>query len=583
MKREELPVPVTERPEMRWGSDAVAELLSALDLRYVSLVPGASYRGLHDSLVNYLGNTDPSIVLCLHEEHAVAIAQGYAKVTGRPMAVALHSNVGLMHATMSIFNAYCDRVPMLVLGATGPVDAARRRPWIDWIHTVADQGALIRDYSKWDDQPASVEAALESIMRAYLLTQAYPPAPTYVCLDAAVQEAPLEAPVELGSVGRYAVPSSPAPDPELVRRVVEAVKGADRPVLLVGRVGRTQASFDARVRLAEQLGACVLTDLKAPGAFPTRHRLHPAPPGTHLTQAGVDMIRRSDLVLSLNWIDLAGTLAGAFRTDRIPVVVSCTNDFVLHNGWSKDHLQLAVADIGVTADPDLLVDALLQATNEDAAIARPDWPAQGDGAVVGPERDSDGISTSELARALRGALEGHPATYAGLPLGWDGADVEVDGPLDYLGRDGGAGIGSGPGIAVGAALALDGSGRIPVAVLGDGDFLMGSSALWTAAHHRLALLVVVANNRSYFNDEVHQEAVASTRGRPVENRSIGLHLRDPDPDLAGLAKALGLSGHGPVRDLAELKAVLENACAEVVAGNAVVVDVMVTPSRPKNR
>src|SRR5437660_4699379 len=170
---------------MAWGSDAMAEVLRRLELPYVSLNPGSSYRGLHDSLVNYLGNQSPQLIVCLHEEHAVALAHGYAKVTGRPMAVALHSNVGLMHATMGLYNAFCDRVPMLVIGATGPLDAAQRRPWIDWIHTAADQGALIRGYVKWDDQPGSVAAALDSLVHGYTATTSYPSAPVYVCLDSA--------------------------------------------------------------------------------------------------------------------------------------------------------------------------------------------------------------------------------------------------------------------------------------------------------------------------------------------------------------------------------------------------------------
>src|ERR1700730_8924251 len=190
----ERPVSLEPAPTIRWGSDAIAEILRRLELPFISLNPGASYRGLHDSLVNYAGNRAPEIVLCLHEEHAVALAHGYAKVTGRPMAVALHSNVGLMHATMALFNAFCDRVPMVVLGATGPLDAARRRPWIDWIHTASDQGALIRSYVKWDDQPASVPAAIEALVRADVLTRSYPCAPVYVCLDAALQEAPVSEP-----------------------------------------------------------------------------------------------------------------------------------------------------------------------------------------------------------------------------------------------------------------------------------------------------------------------------------------------------------------------------------------------------
>src|SRR5277367_4666095 len=196
---------------MEWGSDALAELLSRLDLRYIALVPGSSYRGLHDSLVNYNGNRDPQMLLCLHEEHAVAIAHGYAKVTGRPLAVAVHSNVGLFHATMAIFNAWCDRMPVVILGATGPVDAAKRRPWIDWIHTARDQGALVREYTKWDDQPASIEAAIESMLRAHLLATTAPQGPVYVCLDAGLQEAKLERAPALPEVSQFKAPAPAVP------------------------------------------------------------------------------------------------------------------------------------------------------------------------------------------------------------------------------------------------------------------------------------------------------------------------------------------------------------------------------------
>jgi thiamine pyrophosphate-dependent acetolactate synthase large subunit-like protein len=154
--------------------------------------------------------------------------------------------------------------------------------------------------------------------------------------------------------------------------------------------------------------------------------------------------------------------------------------------------------------------------------------------------------------------------------------VDFRGPLDYLGKEGGGGVGAGPGVAVGAALALQDTGRLPVAVVGDGDFLMGNSALWTAAHHGLPLLVVVSNNRTYYNDEVHQERVARERGRPVENRSVGQHIRNPDPDLAAMARSMGLHGHGPIRTAVELKEALATAIAEVEAGGAAVVDVRVS-------
>ena len=172
--------------ETIYGSDVIADALREQGFPYICLNPGASYRGLHDSLVNYLGNTVPEIITCMHEEHAVGIAQGYAKVTDRALAVAVHSNVGLMHASMGIFNAWCDRTPMLIIGATGPVDAAQRRPWIEWIHTTLDQGGLVRDYTKWDDQPASPEAAVESVRRGVMLANTRPGGPVYINLDVSV-------------------------------------------------------------------------------------------------------------------------------------------------------------------------------------------------------------------------------------------------------------------------------------------------------------------------------------------------------------------------------------------------------------
>ncbi len=202
----------------------VADALRALEIPFVALNPGASFRGLHDSLVNHLGNRDPRMLLCLHEEHAVALAHGWAKVTERPMACVLHSNVGLMHGTMAIFNAWCDRVPMLVLGATGPVDAAKRRPWIDWLHTARDQGALVRNYTKWDDQPASPAAAVESLLRANLLATTKPFGPVYVNLDAAMQEEAAPG-CRLPDVARYRAPAPPAPDPARAARRRRGARG----------------------------------------------------------------------------------------------------------------------------------------------------------------------------------------------------------------------------------------------------------------------------------------------------------------------------------------------------------------------
>jgi thiamine pyrophosphate-dependent acetolactate synthase large subunit-like protein len=556
-----------------WGSDAMAGVLRELKLPFIALNPGASYRGLHDSLVNYLGNERPTIVLCLHEEHAVAIAHGYAKVTERPMAVALHSNVGLMHATMALFNAFCDRVPMLVLGATGPLDAAARRPWIDWIHTAADQAALVRPYVKWDDQPGSVPAALEALIHGAVLTATYPCAPVYVCLDAGLQETTLAAPVALPPTGRHRAPPPPAPAASDVERVHSLLGGAQRPLILIGRVGRGQGDWDARVRVAESYGGAVLTDLKLAAAFPTEHPLNPAAPGTFLTPDGAALVREADAILALDWVDLGGTLRQAHAGVEVRAQVAvCSCDHVLHNGWSKDHFSLPPADLAIQSHPDLLVRALDERRHGTRPDHRPGWP---------PARDEhqrrgagDGrIEMADLAHALTRATAGRPVCLVRLPLGFAGADLTVAGPLDYLGQDGGAGLGSGPGMAVGAALGLRDSDRLAIAVLGDGDFLMGATALWTAAHLGLRLMVVVANNRSYFNDEIHQERVARVRGRPVQNRWIGQRIDDPSADLAMLARSLGAVGHGPVSDPDALEPAMARAVADAGAGATVVLDV----------
>ena len=233
-----------------------------------------------------------------------------------------------MHASMAIYNAWCDRVPMLIIGATGPVDAARRRPWIDWIHTSADQGALIRPYVKWDDQPASVEAALDSLAQAYSITRAAPSAPVYVCLDVSLQEQPLPEPPAIPDVRRDRSPRSHGPDAEAVRTTLEFLGQARRPLFLLGRASRDERDWDRRVALAERYGALVLSDLKNGAVFPTSHPLHPNPPGIFLPAASAELIGAADLILSLDWTDLAGTLVRRGQ----PRPSGLGADHLLHDG-----------------------------------------------------------------------------------------------------------------------------------------------------------------------------------------------------------------------------------------------------------
>src|SRR5262245_44096031 len=239
--------------KVAWGSDIAAQMLRRFGIPYISLNPGASYRGFHDSLVNHLGNQTPGIIVCLHEDHSVAIAHGYAKATGEPMACVLHSNVGLLHGMMGLFNAWCDRVPMFVLGATGPVAAEKRRPWIDWIHTSRDQGAYIRSIIKWDDQPTSADALVESMVRANLLTRSAPTAPVYICLDAGFQETRLDKEPEWPDDTRFTPPRPARPAQEAVDEAVAILKGAQKPVVMYGRGSRRADYWQPRIKLAERL------------------------------------------------------------------------------------------------------------------------------------------------------------------------------------------------------------------------------------------------------------------------------------------------------------------------------------------
>ncbi len=559
-----------------WGSDMVAEAIRNVDLEYVALNPGASFRGLHDSLVNHNGNRRPQMLLCLHEENAVSIAHGYAKVKNRPMGVVLHSNVGLLHGSMGIFNAWCDRVPMLVLGATGPVDASKRRPWIDWIHTSADQGALVRHFTKWDDQPASVSAAIESVSRACQITDTAPKAPVYVNLDASLQEQLLPTRLPLPDMTRYSPAASAAPNEAALGKAVELLSGAKNIFVLMGRVSREEAHWAQRVKLVEALPAHVVTDLKLGAAFPTHHPQHLGAPGFFLEPQALKAMAEADLILSLDWLDLAGAMKQAFgnQTCSAPVV-HASLDQQLHRGWGGECFGLAPADVYLMCDADTLVDALLKKIS--LPTTRADISLRAVDSVL-----ADQLSIKAIAQSFNKATLGSDVTLVRVPIGWNGAYRDFNHPLDYLGADGGGGIGSGPGMCIGAALALQGSGRIPVGITGDGDFLMGVTALWTACHYRIPLLLIVSNNTSFFNDEMHQERVAKERGRAVENRWIGQRMSDPDIDLAGMARAQGAVAIGPITALSELDAAIATGLAAVRQGNVCVLDVRVLPGYDAN-
>ena len=568
---------------MAWTSDVAAEMLRRLGVKYVSLNPGASYRGLHDSLVNYLGNEGPQMLLCLHEDHAISIAHGYAQVTEEPMGAIVHSNVGLLHGLMGIFNAWCDRAPMIVMGATGPGDAPLRRPWIDWIHTAKDQGMLLRNFTKWDDEPRSAEAIVETMLRANIMTRTPPKGPVYVCFDAGLQEAELTNPPAIPDVSRFEAPEAPQASAETVEQAVAMLADAENPVIMFGRVSRKQEDWDRRVRLAEMLGAKVITDIKTSCSFPTSHGLHVGAPSNWIRDEAKDAVLDADVILALDWVDLAGAFKGVGVGNNPPgKVISCTLDSYLHNGWSMDYFGLSASDLSVLSEPDSFIGQILDVI-EARFDGKPKWDGTRIVGALGAEvstSDKDpgeAIAPRDIAIALNAVKSGRKITLTRVPLGWAGDAYHFTGPLDYLGNDGGGGLGSGAGNALGAALALLDSDRVVIGILGDGDFMQGGTALWTAAHYKLPVLIIISNNRSNFNDEVHQEAMAKQRGRPVENRWIGQRIDEPALDLAGFARSQGVKAAGPILTIGDLVPALEEAIKTVEAGEPYFLDVVVQP------
>ncbi len=568
-------------PQMGWASDVAAEMLRRMGIKYLAMNPGASYRGFHDSIVNYLGNKDPQMILCLHEDHAVHIAQGYAKATDEPMGCILHSNVGLMHGMMGIFNAWCNRVPMVVMGATGPVDAPMRRPWIDWIHTMKDQGALIRNFVKYDDEPRSAQALAETMVRVNKTIRTAPGGPAYVCLDAGLQESTIDSEMKLPDVSRF-LPPAPIPAPqESIDAAAELLVGAKNPVIMMGRLTRNTDSWDQRIKLAELLGAGVVTDIKTAASFPTDHALHLVPPGNRPRAEAEAEMKNADVILDLNWVDLAGTFKLVFGRGEVTAkVIHVSVDSLVHNGWSADHMGMPLGDVTMLAECEPVVDQLLAACGKRLA-GESKWDGQNKGrasTIDGKLSDFDAgdeISVEALTLGMHEARKGRNITLTNVTIGWAADGYHFTHPLDYLGNDGGGGLASGPGTAIGSGLALKDTDRTVVAVLGDGDTMQGSSALWTAAHYSIPVLILISNNRSNFNDEIHQETVAKMRDRSPENRWIGQRIDDPEVDIGAYAAALGVESAGPIATVGDLLPAIEAGLKVVESGKPYVLNVHV--------
>jgi acetolactate synthase-1/2/3 large subunit len=562
----------------------VADVLRDLGVRYLPVNPGSSFRGLHDSVVNHGGNEMPQIILCVHEEIAVAMAHAYAKATGEVGVAAVHDLVGLMHATMAVYDAWCDGTPLLLLGGGGPVDAAARRG-IDWLHSASTQAALVRDYVKWDDEPLSTVAVMDSVIRGHAFAGSAPAGPVYVTLDMDLQEQPLvETPPQPDPrrrPGVYAV-SAPAAD---VERAAELLVAARNVVIVAGSMSFDASATPRLVELAELLGAACRDDHNAL-AFPTSHRLNLS--GDPELLRGEDL----DVVLAIDVVD-PGTLLSDSRPGIKLVDVSLRH--LRQRGWANAEGPPVDVDVVVPAEPREGLDQLLVAVRERLARAddadarrREDRRAaiqeaherlrQYQADVLKKRWDESPISPPRMVAEVWEAVRDRDwllslrNTRSWLEGIWD-----FDAAGQWLGHSGGGGVGYGPGAILGGALAARDRGQTSVAIIGDGDLHMGIGAIWTAVHYRIPTLIVVNNNVSFYNDELHQTQVAKDRGRPVDNAWIGMRVQDPEVDIAMAARAYGAWAEGPITDPDELPAALRRALEQVDRGGVALLDVRTGP------
>ncbi|KWX68748.1 thiamine pyrophosphate-binding protein [Mycobacterium sp. NAZ190054] len=561
-----------------YGSDAIVDLLVDLGVDILPFAPGATFRGLHDSLVHHRDDA-PEVIECLHEEISVAVAHGYAKATGGLAAAALHDIVGLQHATMAIYNAWCDRVPLLLLGGSGPADAALRRPWIDWIHTANVQATQVRDYTKWDDQPGSLPAAAESLIRGRQLARSAPCGPVYIAVDTEIQEQPVPDGWVAPRAVDYPVAEPLAPAPDTVRRIADRLLAAQAPLIAVESVDRDQETSHRLVELAELLGAPVVevqrdynrTEL----CMPTRHPLN---------HTGMPLHSPPDLVLALEVRD-THVIPGAAD---VPVIQVSTAGLAV-KAWAADLQRVQPAELLVAAQVSATLRTLLpevrarmgtqraaEAAQRSASLAdhaarhRAAWQAEASGA--------EGLTPAYLADRLWAAVaESDPVLANGSLHNWVHRLWSIDDVRSYLGSSGGAGLGYGLGASIGAALAHRRTGRLVVDIQSDGDALMTPGALWTAARHRVPLLIVLENNRMWGNSFVHAKKIAQLRNRSDARPEVGTVIDDPAVDFAGLARAQGISATWTVTRPADLDAVLAEAVAHVRDGRAPAgVDVVTT-------
>jgi acetolactate synthase I/II/III large subunit len=572
---------VIERP----GSDFMVDVIKTLGFEYVATNPGSSFRSLHESLVNYGGNTKPELLTCLHEESAVGMAHGYAKAAGKPMAVMVHGTVGLQHAAMGVYNAWCDRVPVFIIAGNG-LDADKRRPGTEWNHSVQDVALVVRDYVKWDDYPMSLQHFAESAVRAYKIAMTPPCEPVLLGADTDLQEDAIHA--ENLKIPKLALSLAAQGDRAALAAAAKLLANAEAPVIIADRMARDQAGVKRLVELAEALQAPVI-DLGGRVNFPTTHYL------CHNDRRR-ELVREADVVLLLEVADPWAQFntfsdphkiqAWVAKKDVKIVNVSMQDVYIRSN--YQDFQRYQPVDLSINGDAQTSLPAL---TEEIRKHSKSGFAARGeklraayktmrararDGAALG--WDASPVTTARLAAELWGAIKNEPwSLVVSDRVAWARRLWPVTEHHQMLGGSGGQGVGYAAPGAVGAALANKAKGLISVTFQPDGDLLYAPGVLWTAAYHKVPLLFVMHNNRGYYQEVMHLQRMAALHKRRPDRAWIGNVIDNPAIDFAQLARSHGVWAEGPVSDPAQLGAALKRALAVVKGGAPALVDVVCQP------
>ena len=577
------------------GSDFMVDVCKTLNIDYMAACPGSTFRALQESFINYGKNRKPEWLTCLHEEVSVGMAHGYAKVSGKPMSAMMHGTVGMHHAAMAIFNAYCDRVPMLLFTASaGPVED--RRPGVEWMHSVQDGAATVRDFVKWDDYPWSLQSFAESTVRGYAQAVAQPSAPVLITADGKLQEMELgPAAAKKLSIPKLTLGAQTVGDPNALREAAKWLVGATNPVIVVDRYARSQEGMTNLVALAEALQAPVV-DVQSRMNMPTTHYL------CQSARSAV-LLAQADVILSLEPVDLWGQLnrmsdqlerKSRLKTKPdIKVISLSTHDLLMKSNY-QDFQRFSPADLAITGDAQATLPFLTEAVLKEIGGNRAALEARGQKlrdawkGIAGRARDDAAItfdaapiSGARLYAELWDVVKNEdwafvtPNAYSG---NWQHRLWPMEKHYQYIGSSGGSGVGYEPVAALGAALAhRDAGGRLPIAIIGDGNMNMAPTTLWTAAHHKIPYLAIIQNNRAYHQEVMHIQRMANRHNRGIENAVIGTTITDPNIDYAGLARSYGAVGIGPISDPKDLAAALRKGVAAVKAGQPVLIDVIMQP------